>query len=49
MTTKKQLLIEKKDKSHNQLWEWEETPETVAAVKVLKASAAEVKRIESEF
>lgn len=49
MTTKKQLIIKKKDASHNQLWEWEETPETVAALKALKLSSAEVKRIESEF
>ena len=36
MTTKKQLIIKKKDESHNQLWEWEETPETVAALKALR-------------
>ena len=32
-TVKKQLLIKKKDDSHNQLWEWEETPEVREIIK----------------
>ena len=38
--TKKSHLIEKKNPQHNQLWEWEETPEVVAAVKQLHATIA---------
>ena len=32
-TVKKQLLIKKKDDIHNQLWEWEETPEVREFIK----------------
>ena len=30
--TKKSHLIEKKNPQHNQLWEWEETPELTAYI-----------------
>lgn len=27
VSSKKQMIVDKKDENHNQLWEWEETPE----------------------
>ena len=36
--TKKSHLIEKKNPQHNQLWEWEETPELLKALEDLEAS-----------
>lgn len=33
---KKTFIIEKKDPTHKQIWEWEETNETVKALKNLK-------------
>lgn len=38
----RQFLIEKKDPQHNQLWEWEETQETVEALKKLHESMQKV-------
>jgi len=33
--------IEKKNPQHNQIWEWEETPEVVEALKKLHESSKE--------
>jgi len=35
--------IEKKNPQHNQIWEWEETPELVKALKKLEESSAILK------
>ena len=35
--------IEKKKDTHNQIWEWEETPELVEALKKLEESSAILK------
>lgn len=40
--TKKSHLIEKKNPQHNQLWEWEETPELLKVLEDLEASTGEV-------
>ena len=40
--TKKSHLIEKKNPQHNQIWEWEETPELLKALEDLEASTGEV-------
>ena len=40
--TKKSHLIEKKNPQHNQLWEWEETPELLKALEDLEVSTGEV-------
>ena len=32
--------IEKKNEQHNQIWEWEETPEVLAALEQLRKSSA---------
>ena len=37
--------IEKKDESRKQVWEWEETPELLAAVEQLQISSQAVKDI----
>ena len=34
--------IVKKNKQHNQLWEWEETPELLKALEDLEVSTGEV-------
>lgn len=34
--------IEKKDPTHTQVWEWEETPETVKALKQLHETVKKV-------
>ena len=39
MTTKTHT-IEKKNPQHNQIWEWEETPEVLAALEQLRKSSA---------
>ena len=39
--------IKKKDESKNQVWEWEETPEVVAAIEQLQKSSQVVKGLES--
>ena len=38
--------IKKKDESKNQVWEWEETPEVVAAIEQLQKSSQAVKDLE---
>ena len=38
MTSKTQT-IEKKNPQHNQIWEWEETPEVLAALEQLRKSS----------
>jgi|TARA_B000000557_G_scaffold230945_1_gene203994 hypothetical protein len=35
---KKSHTIEKKNPQHNQIWEWDETPEVVAALEKLRAT-----------
>ena len=37
--------IEKKDESRKQVWEWEETPELLAAVEQLQKSSQAVKDV----
>ena len=37
--------IEKKKETHNQTWEWEETPELLAALEQLEKSSQAVKDI----
>jgi len=39
----KQHTIEKKNPKHNQVWEWEETPEVASAIEQLKKSSQAVK------
>ena len=41
--TLKSHTIEKKDESRKQVWEWEETPELVAAIEQLQKSSQAVK------
>ena len=36
--TLKTYTIEKKNEQHNQIWEWEETPEVLAALEQLRKS-----------
>ena len=43
--TLKSHTIEKKDESRKQVWEWEETPELVAAIEQLQKSSQAVKDI----
>ena len=35
--------VEKKNPKHNQIWEWEETPALVDAIKALEVSSNKVK------
>ena len=37
--------IEKKNPQHNQIWEWEETPELVKAIEQLNKSSQAVKDV----
>ena len=37
--------IKKKDESKNQVWEWEETPELLAAIEQLQKSSQAVKDV----
>ena len=37
--------IEKKKDTHNQIWEWEETPELLAAIEQLHKSSEAVKAV----
>ena len=39
MNVKKTHTIEKKNPQHNRVWEWEETPEVIAALKQLDRSS----------
>ncbi len=41
----RQHTVEKKNPKNNQLWEWEETPELIAAIKQLKASSDAVEAL----
>ena len=41
--TLKSHTIEKKNPQHNQIWEWEETPEVLEALKTLDKSSAILK------
>ena len=38
--TLKTHTIEKKNPQHNQIWEWDETPEVLAALEQLRKSSA---------
>ena len=40
---KRTHTIEKKNPQHNQVWEWEETPAVMKALKQLEKSSEEVK------
>ncbi len=44
--TLKSHTIEKKKDTHKQIWEWEETPEVVAAIEQLQKSSQVVKDLE---
>ena len=43
--TLKTHTIEKKKDTHNQIWEWEETPELLAAIEQLHKSSEAVKAV----
>ena len=43
--TLKTYTIEKKDESRKQVWEWEETPELLAAIEQLHKSSQAVKDV----
>ena len=43
--TLKSHTIEKKNPKHSQTWEWEETPELIAAIEQLHKSSEAVKSI----
>ena len=43
--TLKTYIIEKKDESRKQVWEWEETPELVKAIEQLQKSSQAVKDV----
>ena len=45
MTTRT-YTIEKTNPQHNQVWEWEETPELLEALRVLEKSSKAVKEDE---
>ena len=45
MMTLKTHTVEKKNPKNNQVWEWEETPELVAAIEQLHKSSEAVKSI----
>ena len=44
MTTRSHT-VEKKNPKHKQVWEWEETPELIAAIEQLEKSSNAVKSI----
>ncbi len=44
MTLKTHTITKKKD-THNQIWEWDETPEVIAAVEQLRKSTEAVKAV----
>ena len=44
MTLRSHTITKKKD-THNQTWEWEETPELLAAIEQLKKSSKAVEDI----
>ena len=41
--TLKTYTVEKKNPKHNQIWEWEETPELLTAIDQLQKSSQAVK------
>ena len=43
--TLKTHIVEKKNPKHKQVWEWEETPELIAAIEQLEKSSNVVKGI----
>ncbi len=43
--TLRQHTIEKKKDTHKQVWEWEETPELIAAIEQLQKSSQAVKDV----
>ena len=43
--TLKTHTVEKKNPKHNQTWEWEETPELLAAIEQLHKSSQAVKDV----
>ena len=45
--TLKTYTLEKKNPKHKQIWEWEETPEVLAAIEQLRKSSeiVEAKRV----
>ena len=43
--TLKTHTVEKKNPKNNQIWEWEETPELLAAIEQLHKSSEEVKNL----
>ena len=45
MMTLKTHTIEKKNPKHKQIWEWEETPELLAAIEQLHKSSQAVKEV----
>ena len=45
MMTLKTHTVEKKNPKNNQVWEWEETPELLAAIEQLHKSSEAVKSI----
>ena len=45
MMTLKTHTVEKKNPKNNQVWEWEETPELLAAIEQLQKSSQAVKDI----
>ena len=40
--------VEKKNPKHNQVWEWDETPEVLAAIEQLKKSSEVVESLQSK-
>ena len=38
--------VEKKNPKHNQVWEWDETPEVLAAIEQLKKSSEVVESLQ---
>ena len=45
--TLKTHTVEKKNPKHNQIWEWDETPEVVNAIEQLRKSTEAVKAVGS--
>ena len=47
--TLKTYTVEKKNPKHTQIWEWEETPELLAALEQLSKSTQVVKDLETGY
>ncbi len=43
--TKRTFIQEKKNAKHTNVWEWEETPEVLAALEKLRKSSEEVENV----